>query len=73
MLGGTWDVYPNDYKRDFLKGLYDAANTFEQFLATYESFNIRGGAYDLADLQISYPETIEESMKINETAEHRII
>lgn len=73
VLGGTWDVYPDDYKRDFLKWLYDAANTFDQFLEKYEQFNIRGGKYDLADLGISYPETIEESMEINETAHHRII
>lgn len=41
VLGGTWDVYPNDYKRDFLKGLYDACNTFPEFLEKYESVNIR--------------------------------
>ena len=73
MLGGTWDVYPTSYKRDFLKGLYDAANTFDQFLANYEKHNIRGGNYNIADLNIAYPATIEESMEINETANHRII
>ena len=73
VLGGTWDVYPTDYKRDFLKGLYDACNTFDQFLEKYEQFNIRGGSYDLAALDIEYPKTIEESMEINETAEHRVI
>ncbi len=73
VLGGTWDVYPTDYKRDFLKGLYDACNTFDQFLEKYEQFNVRGGSYDLSALNINYPATIEESMEINETAEHRVI
>ena len=30
VLGGTWDFYPNDYKIDFIKKLYDACNTFSQ-------------------------------------------
>jgi len=33
ILGGTWDVYPEDYKKEFIKGLYDACNTFSQFFA----------------------------------------
>lgn len=73
VLGGTWDVYPNDYKRDFLKGLYDACNTFDQFLQKYETLNVRWWGYDLNDLHIEYPKTIEESMEMNETANHRII
>jgi elongator complex protein 3 len=28
VLGGTWDVYTTKYKISFIKGLYDAANTF---------------------------------------------
>lgn len=35
--------------------------------------NKRASQYDLADLDIAYPATIEESMRINETSEHRII
>ncbi len=73
VLGGTWDVYPNGYKRDFLKWLYDACNTFDQFLEQYEQHNIRCGKYNLADLGIDYPKTIDESMLINETANHRMI
>lgn len=32
VLGGTWDVYPKSYKESFLKWLYDACNTFEEFI-----------------------------------------
>jgi len=31
VLGGTWDVYPEEYKIEFVKGLYDACNTFGEF------------------------------------------
>lgn len=34
VLGGTRDVYPTDYKREFIKWLYDACNTFPEFLKT---------------------------------------
>ena len=30
VLWWTWDFYPNDYKIDFIKNLYDACNTFSQ-------------------------------------------
>jgi elongator complex protein 3 len=74
VLWWTWDVYPTDYKRDFLKGLYDACNTFELFMSKIDvTENSKSVRYTLADLWMEYPATIEESMKINETAEHRII
>lgn len=34
VLGGTRDVYPTEYKKEFIKGLYDACNTFPEFLKT---------------------------------------
>ena len=76
VLGGTWDVYPEEYKTDFIKKLYDACNTFPQFfdsvamnpdLAKKYSYTIP----ELSDIQL--PDTIDESEKINETAAHRII
>jgi elongator complex protein 3 len=74
VLWWTRDVYPTDYKRDFLKWLYDACNTFELFMSKIDvTENSKSVRYTLADLWMEYPATIEESMKINETAEHRII
>ncbi|MBP6086493.1 hypothetical protein KA478_04960 [Patescibacteria group bacterium] len=35
--------------------------------------NSKSVRYNLADLGMTYPETIEESMKINETTTHRVI
>ncbi len=74
VLWGTRDVYPTDYKRDFLKWLYDACNTFDVFMSKINvSENARSVRYSLEDLWMEYPSTIQESMKINETANHRVI
>lgn len=75
VLGGTRDVYPQDYKIWFLKWLYDAANTFSEFLHIYNNGDTKKDfrKFEIGDLDIKYPETIEESIKINETAECRII
>lgn len=35
VLGGTRDVYPQDYKEWFVKQLYDACNTFDAFWEKY--------------------------------------
>ncbi|USN54712.1 MAG: radical SAM protein [Candidatus Peribacteria bacterium] len=75
VLGGTWDVYPQSYKVKFIKGLYDACNTFEQFLdkINVDYNNPKAARWTQDDLDISYPETIAESIEINESAKQRII
>jgi histone acetyltransferase (RNA polymerase elongator complex component) len=75
VLGGTWDVYPKQYKIDFIKGLYDACNTFDQFWQLYQDGKIEAQtrALEIKDLPFSFPETIAESLLINETATNRII
>lgn len=40
VLGGTWDVYPRSYKYEFIKGLYDAANTFPEFWQKVSKLNL---------------------------------
>ena len=75
VLGGTWDVYPQDYKEWFLKWLYDACNTFGEFLHIYNSGTVQKDfrKFEIWDLDIKYPETIAESIKINETSDQRMI
>jgi histone acetyltransferase (RNA polymerase elongator complex component) len=69
-------VYPKQYKIEFIKGLFDACNTFEEFL---KNINIDYSNPKAArrtkteELNIQYPETIEESIRINETAKNRVI
>lgn len=76
VLGGTWDVYPQDYKTDFIKKLYDACNTFPQFFDSVSTHPdlAKKYSYTMPDLDsLQLPATIEESQRINETTTHRII
>ena len=80
VLWGTWDVYPQDYKVEFIKGLYDACNTFSQLkiiskdISWITSPEERRFSYILEWLEkIAYSKTIQEAIQINETADHRII
>jgi ELP3 family radical SAM enzyme/protein acetyltransferase len=76
VLWGTRDVYPKEYKISFIKGLYDACNAFEQFFEWYISWTIKldsTKSVEYESLGIVFPQTISESLKINETAWCRII
>lgn len=84
VLGGTRDFYPREYKRDFIKQLYDACNTFDQLEITHlgasDSANLHPGeiprkyAFEITNQdQIQLSASLEEAIQINETAQHRII
>lgn len=74
VLGGTWDVYPDEYKEEFIKALYDACNTFPEFYAKVQFDKDKKYSYTIDKIEdITYPETIEESEKINESADCRMI
>ncbi len=100
VLGGTRDVYPTEYKKEFIKWLYDACNTFPEFLKTVtltQSTNKslfaiedntppvkgdKGGSTEDSVQSLvansepkktTFPDTVEESIRINETAAHRMI
>ncbi|HKL44592.1 MAG TPA: radical SAM protein, partial [Candidatus Absconditabacterales bacterium] len=102
VLGGTRDVYPKDYKEEFVKKLYDACNTFYQLeidlpddtntpfmkggkgdsnlestqppLSPSQRGTKKNYGYTIKNLdQIKYSSSIQEAIKINETADNRII
>ncbi|HRX63789.1 MAG TPA: radical SAM protein [Candidatus Absconditabacterales bacterium] len=98
VLGGTWDVYPKDYKIEFIKKLYDACNTFSQleinlpeegdkknkikilikkiraFFKGHKYITNQKFQYDITNLnKIKYSSSLQEAIKINETADNRII
>lgn len=76
VLWWTRDVYPKKYKTEFIKGLFDAANHFDEFLEQIEIdyTNPKAARYTWTDsIEIDYPKTIDESIKKNETATNRII
>lgn len=76
VLGWSFDAYPNDYKITFIKWLYDACNCFDEFFDTVklDENNPKSAKFSVSDgFNIKYSRTLEESIKINETASCRII
>lgn len=90
VLWGTRDVYPTEYKREFIKWLYDACNTFPEFLKTITlTQNANKSLFAIDENQAEdsvqsliantetktqwFPDAVEESIRINETANHRMI
>ncbi len=64
ILGGTWGSYPLDYRIEFVRDLYYAANTYyhpKDYDKTEKCSNMRPRL------------SLEEEIKINETADVRII
>lgn len=60
VLGGSWSVYPENYKRWFIKRCFEAMNNL------YEENT------DLGEKITSWEE-VEAQQKINETAEHKCV
>ena len=76
VLGGTWDSYPEDYKIDFIKWLYDACNTFDKFLKKFDiDTTTQKAIRDIVAQKwdLIFPDSLEQSQNINETAKNRII
>ncbi len=76
VLWWTRDVYPHDYKVEFIKWLYDACNNFDTFFSQYtesKQQNIRDMWKILDSMNLTYPQDISDSIRLNETAWSRII
>jgi len=81
VLGGSRDAYPEEYKVSFVQSLYDACNTFSELKIQMHQDSKKvlehsGKKYgfDILNLNtISYSLSLEEAMKKNQTAKHRII
>lgn len=78
VLGGTRDVYPDEYKIEFIKGLYDACNTFDDLEIEHKGLDEKDEnkryKYTITNQdQIKYAKNIDDAIQINETAPHRII
>jgi len=89
VLGGTWDVYPEDYKIEFVKSLYDACNTFPEFFEKVTLADELGDSLEWKKNTTKeqkkfgyHVEKVEEiskqpdrkiAIKTNETAKHKII
>lgn len=76
VLGWTWDSYPKEYKRWFVKSLYDACNTFFEFKSKnkLDWNDLKFSKFTVTDnFEQNFDKTLEESQKNNEKADCRII
>lgn len=61
IIGATFSAYPDEYKKNFIKAIFDTCNNAESLLNNNEIVKPYNS------------ETIQQSQKINETAKYRII
>ena len=75
VLWWTRDFYPDDYKEEFIKNLYDACNTFDDLIIeNKKSSSDRKYAFNITNQdKIAYSNSLDEAITRNETAPHRII
>lgn len=77
IIGGTWSVYPIKYQEDFIKGIYDAFNTYDEMTKYIEKSNLSTDKFATFKINEMYKAqiapTLEEAKKRNETSRCRII
>lgn len=74
VLWGTWDVYPADYKIEFIKWLYDACNIFSQYYDKVSISQENKYAHTVDHIEdLVYSQSLEEAIELNQTAKNRII
>ena len=75
VLWWTFDVYTKDYKIKFIKELYDACNTFDEYFKNITISTTKKYSHAIVDTSkiISYSKNITEALKKNESTAHRII
>ena len=75
VLGWTFDVYTKDYKIKFIKELYDACNTFDEYFKNITISTTKKYSHAIVDTSkiISYSKDSTEALKKNESTAHRVI
>lgn len=77
IIGWTWGAYPKKYRDDFIKGIYDAFNTYDEMKEHIESTDTSSDKFanfklkDWYKLKLS--SSLEEAKKINENARCRVV
>lgn len=77
IIGWTWSVYPKKYKEEFIKGIYDAFNSYfdmKKHITKTDLSSQRFASFEIKEwYEINKSKDLEEAKKINETAKCRII
>lgn len=77
IIGGTWSFYPKEYQKDFIKGIYDAFNTYDEMKEKIEETDFSRDKFAGFKLREWYKQVVssslEEAKKLNETSRCRVI
>lgn len=77
IIGGTWSVYPKKYRDEFIKGIYDAFNTYDEMKEFIEETDLESDKFASFKIKQGYElkksQTLEEAKKKNETSRLRVI
>ncbi|MDD2907234.1 MAG: tRNA uridine(34) 5-carboxymethylaminomethyl modification radical SAM/GNAT enzyme Elp3 [Candidatus Gracilibacteria bacterium] len=77
IIGGTWSVYPLKYQQDFIKGIYDAFNTYDEMKVFIEKTELSGDKFASFKINETYKakisSSLEEAKKLNESSRCRVI
>ena len=77
IIWGTWSVYPIEYQESFIKGIYDAFNTYDEMKEYIEKTDLSTDRFASFKIKETYKaklsKTLEEAKKRNETSRCRVI
>lgn len=77
IIGWTWSVYPEEYREEFIKNIYDAHSSYcelEDNIVSTESSWAKFASFIVKEwYKITKSETLEEAKKRNEKALARVI
>lgn len=77
IIGGTWSFYPKEYQKDFIKGIYDAFNTYDEMKEKIEETDFSRDKFAGFKLREWYKQVVSSSLKeakkLNETSRCRVI
>lgn len=71
--GGTWDSYSIEYRTEFIRDIYYAFNTFMDYIFYKENVDYGEDAFKINNKILRPKKSLEEEIKINETAPCRVI
>lgn len=77
IIGWTWSFYPREYQEDFIKGIYDAFNSYEDMKPHIEKTDFahdRFASFKLKEgFKMYESKTLEEAIERNQKAKQRVI
>lgn len=77
IIGGTWSFYPKKYQEDFIKGIYDAFNSYydmKPFIEKTDFSKDRFASFKLKEgFKMYESKSLEEAIERNKNAKCRVI